>query len=88
MKKRAFKIFSSESKQDTYSAKRLLEMCFSSQFDKSIVLNFTQGRNFLQNNHKAFWTDSNLNNINSYSSINSLYSLRKFFFCVHCGLSL
>lgn len=81
MKKRAFKIFSKESKQDFYSAKRLLEKCFTFPLDGSSKLFFTSSKSFIFTNHKSFWVDYNLN-----STTNS--NFRKFFICVHCGISL
>lgn len=83
LKKRAFQVFNSESKQDFYSSKRLLDKCFS-------VLNFVNEdfQDFKINvspfyGHITFWMDLKI-------PINSM----KFFnknevhncLCIHCGV--
>lgn len=78
IKKRAFKAFNSESKQDFYSAKRLLDKCFYilNDFDKRVLdpklmISSCYG-------HVTFWFSitSPTNNI-CYSN----------YFCIHCGMN-
>lgn len=84
LKKRAFKAFNSESKQDFYSSKRLLDKCFS----VSKTLNeYSQNPNMTNSSfygHITFWIDfiPNLDN-----SIELLYNYKSHScFCVHCGM--
>jgi RNA-directed DNA polymerase len=79
VKKRTFKIFNSESKQDFYSSKRLLSKCFSLlySFDRRI-LNLTFNVNEIQNfGHLIFP-----------SNFNFLHNGLIFGFCIHCGVRI
>lgn len=86
IKKRAFKIFRNESRQDLYSAKRLLEKSFSFDLHDTSRIFFTSSRGFLLNNHKSFWVDHNLNYL--HNSLNGFFytSFKKFYYCIHCGV--
>lgn len=83
VKKRAFKIFNKESKQDFYSSKRLLDKSFS-------ALNI-EDKYFIPSKlsfcgHMTFWFDfqSRKNNF-LFSNENSLNLFRNCF-CIHCGM--
>lgn len=81
VKKRAFKIFNKESKQDSYSTKQLLEKSFPTLNLIKYEKNISQVINFSNKNHWIFWTDSfSASNSNMYSLYNNI--------CVHCGLSI
>nr|YP_010700155.1 group II intron reverse transcriptase/maturase mat1 [Euglena agilis]WCH63300.1 group II intron reverse transcriptase/maturase mat1 [Euglena agilis] len=73
VKKRAFKVFNSESRQDFYSSKRLLAKCFkaSQSFDNKI-LNFNFHINGSYNLGHLVYLDTTLN----------------CYFCIHCGMNL
>lgn len=79
VRKRAFKIFNSESKQDFYSSKRLLSKCFSLlDFSYKKILNSTFNINKIQDyGHLVY-----INNFN-YLNNNSIFC-----FCIHCGVKI
>lgn len=73
IKKRTFKIFNSESKQDFYSSKRLLYKCFS----------------FFDSNQKMLNSTFNINKIQSFGHLVYLSNFNNdlnFCFCIHCGV--
>lgn len=79
IKKRTFRIFNSESKQDFYSSKRLLSKCFATLdfFDKK-KRNSTFNINNIQNfGHLVYL-----------SSFNYLKNNLNFYFCIHCGVKI
>lgn len=75
LKKRAFTIFNQESKQDSYSTKRLLNKCFYelNYSDKNIADYGIIKSPFY--GHLAFW-------VNSVSDL----ICKSIFFCIHCGM--
>nr|YP_009145369.1 ycf13 [Cryptoglena skujai]AKL38994.1 ycf13 [Cryptoglena skujai] len=80
LKKRAFKVFNQESKQDSYSTKRLINKCFyelnpnnKNMADFGIMKSPFYG-------HLTFWVNSFY--FNPLSSLN----YRSIFFCIHCGM--
>jgi hypothetical protein len=77
VRKRTFKVFNSESKQDFYSSKRLLSKCFSLlDFSDKKRLNSTFNLNKIQHfGHLTY-----VNNFNCFG--NDLNSG----FCIHCGV--
>lgn len=79
VRKRIFKVFNSESKQDFYSSKRLLSKCFS-------VSNLVNGKKvndiFNIKNIKNFGHVVYLINFNN--SLNGL----NLCFCIHCGMKI
>lgn len=80
IKKRAFKIFKQETKQDRYSIKHLVNQAFPS-LKKEDYIFYSK-----QNLHKSFWSD----HIMSYytrklKSFNN--ELIKHYFCINCGIS-
>nr|AYB71445.1 Ycf13 [Trachelomonas grandis] len=78
LKRRAFKIFNSESKQDKYSSKRLVDICFD--FKSLSDLHFVV-------KHKSFWF--NYLSINSNSNyIFSVYYNVKDYYCIFCGIRI
>lgn len=77
LKRRAFKIFNSEAKQDKYSSKRLLDKCFN--FKSS----FSNGRVNIR--HKSFWFD-----YRSFSGFN-IFPISSFvvdYYCIFCGVRI
>lgn len=81
IKKRAFKVFNSESKQDFYSSKRLLDKCFCVLKFLDEDLRNSRVINSPFYGHIAFWIDSK-----SYESnyLKSFYNYNCF--CIHCGM--
>lgn len=75
LKKRAFKIFNSESKQDKYSTKLLINNCFKFDFEQQ---NLKNDLNFLS--HISFRLP--------YSKDFHIASDRFFYGCVHCGIKM
>nr|YP_010700263.1 group II intron reverse transcriptase/maturase mat1 [Euglena undulata]WCH63462.1 group II intron reverse transcriptase/maturase mat1 [Euglena undulata] len=79
IKKRAFKAFNSESKQDFYSTKRLLDKCFYvlTDLDKKVL-----DPKFMVSScygHMTFWFGTkSLDNNTACSS----------YFCIHCGMNV
>lgn len=83
IKKRTFKAFNSESKQDFYSSKRLIDKCFSVlKLVDEEMQDYKISRSPF-NGHITFWIDL------SYSS-NSIKPFINYrvsnYFCVHCGM--
>nr|YP_007517001.1 ycf13 [Euglena viridis]AEY70774.1 ycf13 [Euglena viridis] len=78
VKKRAFKIFNKESKQDYYSTKTLLDRCFYivSSSDKVNFLNTFSISPYY--GHMIFWISSNHNR----------FDLKSEIFCIHCGMNV
>lgn len=81
LKKRAFKIFNKETKQDSYSTKRLLNKCF---YDlginkKDITLSGVIKSPFY--GHSTFWVSS------FYFTFISSSKNKGIYFCVHCGMN-
>nr|AKL78973.1 ycf13 [Euglena viridis] len=77
VKKRAFKIFNSESKQDYYSTKTLLDFCFYT-ISSSDKIYFSNSFLILPYyGHLTFWTAFFYNRFNMKSKC----------FCVHCGMN-
>lgn len=74
IRKRTFKIFNSESKQDFYSSKRLLSKCFAvfDCFDEK-TLNYTFSIRKVQNFGHLSYLNYLKNNLN-------------FYVCIHCGV--
>nr|AEW12981.1 ycf13 [Strombomonas acuminata] len=62
MKKRAFKIFSNEAKQDVYSTKRLIDKCFNLKLDFS---NTELVKPSPYHTHNVFWTNYKSNRVNN-----------------------
>lgn len=78
IKRRTFKAFNSESKQDFYSTKRLLDKCFyvltdldKKVLDPKLMVSSCYG-------HMTFWFSIKSPNSNVYHSS---------YFCVHCGMN-
>lgn len=80
IKKRAFKIFKQETKQDAYSIKNLLTKAFPS-LNKEDYLFYSK-----QNLHKSFWSDHIIYNENKSIKLNSK-NLYKYYYCINCGIS-
>ena len=80
-KKRIFKIFNKESKQDSYSSKKLLEKAFPTLKMINIENKNSIALKYLNKNHMIFWTDTLF-----------LPHSSKFYLgnnvCIHCGLSI
>jgi len=78
IKKRAFKVFSKEAKQDFYSIKRLLDKCFYilSDIDKNEPLISLYSNH--SNNATLLY--------NKYFACSSIYN-GKVYFCIHCGMN-
>lgn len=81
MKKRAFKIFNKESKQDFYSAKKLLDKSFyltNSSSDGIFIHSPYYG-------HVTFWFDYfQMEKYRSFFQTNEEIN----FICVHCGMKV
>jgi retron-type reverse transcriptase len=82
VKKRAFKVFSKESKQDFYSVRRILtrafyNLTFSDKYavDKFVLLSPYYG-------HMTFWNEFLAKSISSHGYSTSFNNV----FCVHCGM--
>ena len=77
LKKRAFKIFNKESKQDFYSSKRLLDKCFKVLTGDESFLNsgFNDDLRKIYFTHVVFEADLYVFKFRSYC-------------CIHCGMSL
>jgi retron-type reverse transcriptase len=73
IKKRTFRIFNSESKQDRYSSKVLINKCFSFNFDDLALI---RSENFFTTKHVSFWLDD------------FFFSTQFNFCCVHCGIRM
>lgn len=78
IKKRAFKSFNKETRQDFYSSKKLLDKCFSSVIDYSSILK--DDFRLVYSSHMTFCTSSFLQLSNDRTILN------KKFFCIHCGM--
>ena len=76
LKKRAFKVFSKEARQDFFSSKRLLDRCFFiiNSYEKSKLK--LETFSVLPYSHVNFCLYKNQNKI------------KKFFQCIHCGMNL
>jgi RNA-directed DNA polymerase len=72
VQKRAFKIFRKESKNDSYSAKNLIKKCFSITKQNDTQQSNVYSRNATYAGHICF--------------SQTMSSLEKFYFCVHCGM--
>lgn len=73
VKKRTFKIFNSESKQDRYSSKILINKCFNFNFGE---IDLKLRDSFFITQHVSFWLDD-------------LFILKDFnFHCIHCGVRM
>lgn len=84
MKKRAFKIFNKESRQDLYSVKRLLKKSFGNDADFSQSFSETYRNKSLYSGHFVFFSSFNLRSQSNFT-INSSFSPYTPF-CFHCGL--
>jgi len=84
IKKRAFKVFNKESRQDFYSSKRLLDKCFSLVLleDKKVLMNndFTS----CYSGHLTFWIDYSVLVIDNFYTSKDL--LENKYHCIHCGM--
>lgn len=82
IKKRAFKIFNSESKQDRYSSKVLIDKCFN-----FVLLNKTvsEKNDFFITTHISFCFFNLLNVRNLSFSEKFSVEYLNFFYCIHCG---
>nr|YP_010700505.1 group II intron reverse transcriptase/maturase mat1 [Strombomonas costata]WCH63644.1 group II intron reverse transcriptase/maturase mat1 [Strombomonas costata] len=84
MKKRAFKVFSNEAKQDAYSTKRLLDKCFNAYSSDLVNSPFIKASPYY--GHNVFWINYKYNFINK---IDCAYLFhKKDYLCIHCGVSL
>lgn len=90
LKKRAFKVFTKEAKQDFYSIKKLLNQSFvylNSKDQNEKTLN--DPLNFISfNQHKFFWSNYSksspkLKNLDFPNFFN-----KRCYFCIHCGISM
>jgi hypothetical protein len=88
VKKRAFKVFKKEAKQDLYSSKTLLNTIFSdvNVFDKNEFF-FNNTKSFLEKPHKSFWSDYFLNNF-KYVKEFPTNEIRFYYYCIDCGIFL
>jgi RNA-directed DNA polymerase len=76
VRKRTFKIFNSESKQDFYSSKRLLSKCFFlTPFDKKLVNSIFNSTTIESFGHLVY--------LNIFNYEGKTFNL---FFCIHCGV--
>lgn len=82
VKKRAFKIFSKESKQDFYSIKRILTKAFYTLtfYDKFTVDHFVLRSPYY--GHMVFWNDFYVKSIIIHGDLRNF----SVFFCIHCGV--
>jgi hypothetical protein len=83
IRKRAYKIFNSESKQDRYSSKNLIRKCFNFKGiseSKSHIDNFK----FNYFTHLSFWIDYSGFESNSFKDSSCLGG----YFCIHCGIKM
>jgi RNA-directed DNA polymerase len=84
IRKRAFKVFSKESRQDFFSSKRLLDKCFYAfdlqnfSFSKPSPFSFGYG-------HLIFGSSFILINSNNLISLNEKGKI--YFYCIHCGVN-
>lgn len=85
IKKRAFKIFKKESKQDVYSSKKLLSNIFSNENISKSSFFFPAMKSFLENPHKSFWSDYFLTSINYQENI-LVSEIKFYYFCIDCGI--
>lgn len=79
IKKRTFKIFKQEAKQDSYSIKNLLMKAFPSLNNEDYFFYSKQ------NLHKSFWSDHIIYNKNTGKFVEK--NPQKHYFCIHCGIS-
>lgn len=84
VQKRAFKVFNKESKQDSYSTKKLLKKCFAftnnDLEDKAL-------NSLPYYGHVTFWIDF-LNFYNVSSSKENLKFHSNHYFCIFCGTKI
>jgi len=85
IKKRAFKVFKKESKQDLYSSKKLLNDIFSNKNYLKKTYFFSSTQSFLDNSHKSFWSDYFLN-LNNFQKDISNSEIKFNYFCIDCGI--
>jgi hypothetical protein len=85
VKKRAFKIFNSESKQDRYSSKVLINKCFGFSLENKF---FYKKNNFFITSHVFFWYNYWVNFSNDMSSQILFTNELNFYFCIHCGVKM
>lgn len=78
VKKRAFKVFSKEAKQDFYSVKRLLDKCFY------ILSDNDKDNNFVYSQFNHFDYNTHLEKKDSYFVLSFK---NKVSLCIHCGLN-
>lgn len=80
IKKRAFKSFNKETKQDFYSTKKLLDKCFSPSISNEEDNLPSDVFPLIYSSHITFYLDSFLLSSKNYNSSHGKY------FCIHCGI--
>ena len=82
VKRRAYKIFKKEAKQDSYSVKNLLNKAFPSLQNEDYI--FYSSLNL----HKSFWSDHIISNYYNEKIDFSFMNNCNLYFCVYCGISI